>query len=558
MSALSTAATTAILHSLWQGTVIALLLWVSLRVMRRASATSRYVVSCVALMAMVLLPLVTFVDALTDAESSSVGTSPTVGRPPDLPMVMADGSRIWSDRSVTPPGILASLEAWIVPLWLAGVTLASLRLVWAGRHVRSVRRSGVPAPDHILAAVSRLAAASRVRRRIAVIVTAMVESPATLGWLTPVILLPPALLTGLSPSQLEAILAHEVAHIRRHDYLVNLLQMAVETLLFYHPAVWLVSRHIRVERELCCDDVVVRTSGNAQEYVDALVVVARQAVGGAAIGAGGASLPHRVRRLLTGPAGSPRAGAGSLAVTLAVLAVAVGTATWVQAQTRSATQSRELATLSLTVFDPFGQRAAGVPLVFEQGAFQEGTVFGHGFTDSAGRYTVSLPAGTYLFSALIDFFPGTEVTLKPGERAERDVRMKLEPMTAAFTVCIDCPDAIAATPDAVARDLQRDREDYAAALTRTTEPAGGWEQYRVDVPASLRQRDRSLKGSVTVEGRVGTDGRLTNLRAVSSAHPALADAALGALAAQRWVPARIRSTPVEVDVVIELEYVREQ
>src|SRR5688500_18338747 len=148
MSALSTAATTAILHSLWQGTVIALLLWVSLRVMRRASATSRYVVSCVALMAMVLLPLVTFVDALTDAESLSAATSPTVGRPPDLPMVTADGSRIWSDRSVTPPGILASLEAWIVPLCLAGVTLASLRLVWAGRHVRSVRRSGVPAPNH--------------------------------------------------------------------------------------------------------------------------------------------------------------------------------------------------------------------------------------------------------------------------------------------------------------------------------------------------------------------------------------------------------------------------
>ena len=558
MSALSTAATAAILHSFWQGTFIALLLWVSLRVMRRSSANARYVVSCVALAAMTLLPFAMFVEALTEAESSSVATFSAVGRPADLPIVMADGSRIWSDRPVAPPGILASLDAWIVPLWLGGVALASLRLIWAGRHVRSVRRSGVAAPGDVLAAVSRLATAGRVRRQIAVIVTAMAESPATVGWLQPVVLLPPALLTGLSRPQLEAILAHEVAHIRRHDYLVNLLQMASETLLFYHPAIWLVSRHIRFERELCCDDVAVLTSGNARDYVNALVVVARQAVGGAAIGAGGASLPHRVRRLLTVPADSPRAGVGSCAVTLAALAIAVGTATWVQAQTRSAAQSRELAMLSLTVFDPFGQRAAGVPLVFEQGAFQEGTVFGHGFTDSDGRYSVSLPAGTYLFSALIDFFPGTEVALTPGARVEREVRMALEPMTAAFTVCIDCHDAITPPPAAVAQELQRDREDYATALTRTAEPVGGWEQYRVDVPASLRQRDQSLKGSVTVEGRVGTDGRLTNLRAVSAAHRELADAALIALAVQRWVPARVRSTPVEVDVVLELEYVREQ
>ena len=556
MSVLSTAATSAILHSLWQGTVIALLLWVSLHAMRRAGANARYVVSCMALAAMTLLPFATFFAALTDAESSRVAASAAAGPPTDLPIVMADGSRIWSDRPMAPPGILASLEAWIVPLWLAGVALASLRLVWAGRYVRSVRRSGVAAPGDVVAAVSRLVAAGRIRRRIAVIVTAMAESPATVGWLTPVILLPPALLTGLSPSQLEAILAHEVAHVRRHDYLVNLVQMVAETLLFYHPAIWLVSRQIRVERELCCDDAAVRASGNAQEYVDALVAVARQAVGSAAIGASGASLPHRVRRLLTAPSDSPRVGAGSLAMTLTVLCMAVGAATWVQAQTRSAGQSRELATLSLTVLDPFGQHAAGVPLVFEQGAFQEGTVFGHGFTDGDGRYTVSLPAGAYVFSALIDFFPGTEVTLAAGARVEREVRMALEPMSAAFTVCIDCPEAITPPPDAVARDLQRDREDYATALTRTAEPVGGWEQYRVDVPASLRQRDRSLTGSVVIEGRVGTDGRLTNLRASASTHPALAEAALGALARQRWVPARVRSTPVEVDVVLELEYVR--
>jgi hypothetical protein len=215
-----------------------------------------------------------------------------------------------------------------------------------------------------------------------------------------------------------------------------------------------------------------------------------------------------------------------------------------------------MATLALTVFDPLGERAANVPLVFEQGAFQPGTLFGHGFTDRDGRYTITLPAGTYLFSALIDFFPPTEITLQPRGRVERDVRMRLEPMAGAFTVCIDCREA-STPPAGMTRDLQRDREDYADALTRTAEPADGWERYRVDVPASLRQLDRSVAGHVTVSARVGIDGRLHDLRAVSSQHPALSAAALESLGAQRWIPARIRSTPVEIDALIELQYVWE-
>ena len=562
MSAFSDAAAAAILHSIWQDAAVALVLWAALRAAGRASADVRYVISCVGLAAMVLLPLATFADALSSAAHSGLPARPLVDQRTDVPLVMADGSRIWTNRSIPAAGMLASLYGWIVPFWLAGAALASVRLVWAARHVRFVCRTGVTAPAGIASVVDRLAA-GRLARRITVLVTAVTESPATVGWLKPVILLPPALVTGLSASQIEAILAHEVAHIRRHDYMVNLLQMAAETLFFYHPAVWWASRRIRAERELCCDDFAVRTSGDPQDYAQALAAVARHAVSVAAMGAAGPSLPQRVRRLLAAPPEAPRTGAGSLAATLAVFVVLVGAAVWVQAnaqgtdQPRSTARRGELATLTLTVFDPLGQKAAAVPLVFEQGAFQEGTLFGHGFTDSTGRYSLSLPAGTYLFSALIDFFPPTEITLKPGDRIERDVRMQLEPMTGAFTVCIDCRAAVAPVPETVAEDLQRDRESYAAALTRTAEPADGWERYRIEVPASLRQLGRSVAGNVTVAGRVGLDGRLTNLRAVSSAHPALSQAALDALAGQRWVPARVRSTPVEVDALIELQYVWE-
>jgi beta-lactamase regulating signal transducer with metallopeptidase domain len=557
VSALSDAAAVAIVQSIWQVTVIGLVLWVLLGTMGRASANVRYVVSCVALVAMVLVPAATFVEALTGAAQRGSPTLAMVDQRSDLPVVMADGSRIWTNRSIPAQGIFVSLYGWVVPLWLAGAALASIRVVWATRHVRTVCRGAVGASFEIVAAVERLASSSRVARRIVVLVTAAIESPATVGWLKPVILLPPALVTGLTPSQLEAILAHEIAHIRRHDYLVNLLQMASETLLFYHPAVWWASRRIRIEREWCCDDVAVRVSGNREDYAYALAAVARHALAAAAIGAGGPSLPHRVRRLLTMPAEAPRAGAGGMVATLAVIGLVAGVSTWAQGQTRTTPPRGELATLSLTVIDPMGERAAAVPLVFEQGAFQEGTLFGHGFTDSAGRYTVSLPAGTFLFSALIDFFPPTEITLTAGERIEREVRMQLEPMTGAFTVCIDCREATPPVPGPIAEDLQRDRESYATALTRTAEPADGWEQYRVEVPQSLRRLDRSVAGNVTVAGRVGVDGRLHSLRAVSSAHPALSDAALAALQAQRWVPARVRSTPIEVDVLIELQYVWE-
>ena len=554
MSTVSSAVATAILQSIWQETAIGLALWVVLRATGRNSANIRYVVSCAAVAAMVLVPLVTFVDVLSAAQGS-VPAAAHDARRSDLPIIIANGSRIWTDRTLPSAGFLVPLYDWIAPIWLIGALIASIRLAWATRHVRALCRSGGAAPEGVVKAVDRLALSGGVSRHVSVIVTALIESPATVGWLRPVILLPPILLTGLSVSQIEAILAHEIAHIRRHDYFVNLLQMAAETLLFYHPAVWWASRQVRIERELCCDDFAVRVSGNPQDYAHALAAVARHAVSVATVGAGGPSLPSRVRRLLDAPPRRSRPGTGGLVATLSVLAIVAFTATWVQGQTRPAVRSGDAAMLSLTVYDPLGQRAAGVPLVFEQGAFQEGALFGHGFTDGNGRYTVSLPAGTYLFSALIDFFPQTEITLQAGERLSHDVRMQLEPMTGSFTVCIDCRESMTPASTSVAEDLRRDRENYATALTRTAEPADGWERYRIDVPSSLRQLDRSVAGNVTVAGRVGVDGRLNNLRAVSSAHQALSDAALGALSAQRWVPARIRSTAVEVDVLIELQFV---
>ena len=119
----------------------------------------------------------------------------------------------------------------------------------------------------------------RVSRGVRLCESALVEVPTVIGWLRPVILVPASLFTGLSAPQLEALLAHELAHIRRYDYLVNLIQTAVETLLFYHPAVWWVSAQVREEREHCCDHCVVRQTGNAREYARLLAQLAEPAFG---------------------------------------------------------------------------------------------------------------------------------------------------------------------------------------------------------------------------------------------------------------------------------------
>ncbi len=127
--------------------------------------------------------------------------------------------------------------------------------------------------------------------------------PLVIGFLRPVILMPVGLLAGLPAAQVEALLLHELAHIRRYDYLVNLLQIFVEGLIFYHPAVWWMAGVIRAERENCCDDLVVATQGDAYQYASALAALehnrgdARQP----ALAANGGSLVKRIRRLLAQP-----------------------------------------------------------------------------------------------------------------------------------------------------------------------------------------------------------------------------------------------------------------
>jgi hypothetical protein len=204
-------------------------------------------------------------------------------------------------------GLPDSIEPWPVVIWAAGVLLLCLRFCtsWAavGRMKRGAR---APESSALRETLARIARRMRISRPVLLLESAVIRVPAALGVLRPAILLPLSGLSGLSSAQIEALLAHELAHVRRHDYLVNLFQTAVETLLFYHPAVWWISRQVRLERENCCDDLAIAATGDARAYARALLRLEEQrAMVQLAVAATGATLLPRITRLFPRHAARP-------------------------------------------------------------------------------------------------------------------------------------------------------------------------------------------------------------------------------------------------------------
>jgi bla regulator protein blaR1 len=327
----------ALVHLLWQGVLVAAILAATLALLARQSANARYLASCGALMLLVVLGAMTAYRAYDAGGQSGVGSgSDERNMGLSVPIQSVTLQSLDSDtRLPTPdsrgPKLLASLKTHlpqIVLVWLTGVLLLSVRLLfgWLRAHAIAKRNASDAAPEWQHAA-RRLARALKLRRAVQLLESAAVEVPTVIGWLRPVVLLPAATLTGLSTEQMEMILAHELAHIRRNDFFVNLMQAIVETLLFYHPAVWWISNRIRVEREHCCDDVAVSVSGNALVYARALTRLEELRVADvqAFVAANGGSLIGRIRRLAGTRVESPNtpsrfvAGAALLTVLLALL-----------------------------------------------------------------------------------------------------------------------------------------------------------------------------------------------------------------------------------------------
>jgi TonB family protein len=316
MSMLTQLFSLALLHFVWQGTSIATLLAIGLFGMRKRSANARYLLSCTALAVLLVLPVLTMY-LLYQSPAPVSGVQLASPNSPAAPLPPRNTH--W----------LVWLEAWVVPVWCFGVLLFSIRLVWGSRQVSRLRHDGQPAEESLHAAIASLGERMGLKRRVGILISRLGDGPSVVGLVRPVILLPAATLLGLSPEQLEAVLAHELAHIRRYDYLINLLQMLAEALLFYHPAVWWISARIRRERELCCDDEAVRACGNSFCYARALTALERLRVmrPRLALGSTDGPLAHRIKRLVGVAADetftSKLPGLLALCLALALLAVTV-------------------------------------------------------------------------------------------------------------------------------------------------------------------------------------------------------------------------------------------
>ncbi len=307
-----------LVHFLWQAVAVALLLAVLLKLLRRASANLRYLVACGTLALMVATPLVTMQFIDVPGPVAEAGSLPEILTPvfvtmetieelpplPSTPPVEITDLTVpipWHERLATAlePGL-----PYVVLGWFAGVLGLSVWHLGGWTQLQRLKRRMVrETGDALHATLDELATRLGVRRVVTLLESAFVEVPTVVGWLSPTILLPASALTGLSPDQLRAILAHELAHIRRYDYLANIVQTVVEILGFYHPAVWWVSHQIRIERENCCDDLAVRVCDNSLQYARALASMEeiRHSQSELAMAASGGSLMARIARLLGRP-----------------------------------------------------------------------------------------------------------------------------------------------------------------------------------------------------------------------------------------------------------------
>lgn len=323
-----------LLHSLWQFLLIAILALAILRFVKRSAAALRYAILVFTMAVCVVLPVATWFSQpmdtaaaiSNDSRKDDIEVMPIesaqlpIGSNDDV-ATLAEGNGIHaelpttsslptleSSYTVTEPNdwwtrVRNRLRPWltsIVIAWILGVMICTMRPLLSWIAIRRMRCVGTtPVSQELTEIMLRLSKTLAVRRTVEILLSTLVHVPLVVGYVRPMILLPASLLSNLPTAQLEAIIAHELAHVRRHDFLVNFMQTIIETLFFYHPAIWWLSHRIRIERENCCDDLVIQSLGNRVEYGRALVAVEqlRSESNVLALGVSDGSMLARIRRI---------------------------------------------------------------------------------------------------------------------------------------------------------------------------------------------------------------------------------------------------------------------
>ncbi|HXE52194.1 MAG TPA: M56 family metallopeptidase [Tepidisphaeraceae bacterium] len=316
-----------LVQSLWQGAMVALLLAIALAGLAKASSRVRYAISCSAMLALIVLPLITAawafapgIGAQRAASTGQIGLPAVLAPSPLVPQPLHGIAQTGAGGAGTMPMILRAV--WLA--WLAGVAAISVwnLLGWAG--VVRLRGRAFSVPNAMQTKLDQLSGLLGITWPVALRRCERISTPVLVGWLWPMVLVPASTLSELPASQLEALLLHELAHVRRHDYLINLIQTMVETVLFYHPAAWWIGRQIRIEREHCCDDIAAARCPSRLDYAKALAAMEELRFGripSLALGASDGSLLRRIERLVAPNPRSSRRRVSPVAAGLLLLGV---------------------------------------------------------------------------------------------------------------------------------------------------------------------------------------------------------------------------------------------
>jgi beta-lactamase regulating signal transducer with metallopeptidase domain len=332
-----------LLSSLWQGAIFGAVLMILLAFVRQVKW--RYALACLTLFSMLGWFVVSAVNVFVSPKAVSLVQNPVVENVAVPTLEIITGSAvtpgqvpeaIWDTKqtNVTPVKSmpvardthtsffrfdLQKFLPYVSLLWMIGVALLSVRLLISVYLLRRYKKESFELSEFwIQERLQTLAQRMNLKQHVKLLQTNMLTTPAVMGVVKPILLMPSSLVSGLSIQQLDMLLAHELAHIKRHDYLVNILQTLAETLLFYHPVVWWVSKVIRQEREHCCDDMTLQVTGrSALEYAEVLLRLEKSRQG-LALAATNGSLLRRVERLLNAPKAGVSWGSSLAALLLVV------------------------------------------------------------------------------------------------------------------------------------------------------------------------------------------------------------------------------------------------
>jgi len=590
----------ALVAFLWQGAAIGSLTAIALAIFRRSQAPMRYAIACAGLGLLAVAPVVSAMRYASNMPENVVASSISRGSLADFSPAPAAASAS-PDRADLSGRSVALLEPHlplIVMFWAGGVGLGGIKLFAGWWKLRRLCRAAVAvSPAAWSASLRDMAGRLGVTKRIRIVTSTLIDVPAVVGWIRPAIVVPAALLANLPATYLDAVLAHELAHLRRRDYLVNALQCGVEVLLFYHPAVWWVSRQVRVEREHCCDDDAAIVCGDRLEYARAIASLEelRTERSRLALAASGGHLLTRVRRLVEPSFVSGPKMSGGMIMMLTLSAVLLYSGLHIAAADRveaepiasvtapavltppapvappaiqriakrssaaragsiqvAATQAPPVASGSIAgrVIDPDGGVVPGVTIVVSSPVMAAARSI---VTSARGEFGIAdLAPGTYdLTLSLMGFKTARgQVNVVPGRRSSIGFRLELGSLSESLTVngvasgpqppVVVEPAAVTGapqTPIRVGGDIREPR------LLKQVLPV---------YPAAALAA--GIGGTVIIEAVISRDGTVAGAKVVQGV-PELDAAALTAVGQWLYRPTMLNGQPVSVIVTVTMTFV---